>query len=117
VRIAGFVGRGGIEDLQRMNAASPSRPDGDGTWVDASNRVFLGRRLSILDIGGGISRCDAGRSARRDLQRRDLQPPRASRTRHLGCVFQSDHSDTEVLLHGYRCWARIHEPAERHGRS
>ena len=22
----------------------------------------------------------------------------------LGCVFQSDHSDTEVLLHGYRVW-------------
>ena len=22
----------------------------------------------------------------------------------LGCVFQSDHSDTEILLHGYRLW-------------
>jgi asparagine synthase (glutamine-hydrolysing) len=22
----------------------------------------------------------------------------------LGCAFQSDHSDTEVLLHGYRVW-------------
>jgi asparagine synthase (glutamine-hydrolysing) len=21
-----------------------------------------------------------------------------------GCIFQSDHSDTEVLLHGYRVW-------------
>ena len=53
--IAGFVGRGSIEDLRRMNAALAHRgPDDEGTWVDESHRVFLGhRRLSIVDIGGG----------------------------------------------------------------
>ena len=106
--IAGFVGRGSIEDLRRMNAALAHRgPDDEGTWVDESHRVFLGhRRLSIVDIGGGhqpmwtedgqLGVVFNGEIYNHLELRKQLSA--------LGCVFQSDHSDTEVLLHGYRCW-------------
>ena len=106
--IAGFVGRGSALDLSRMNAALAHRgPDDEGTWVDESNRVFLGhRRLSIVDIGGGhqpmwtddgqLGVVFNGEIYNHLELRKELTA--------LGCVFQSDHSDTEVLLHGYRCW-------------
>jgi asparagine synthase (glutamine-hydrolysing) len=106
--IAGFVGRGSIEDLRRMNAALAHRgPDDDGTWVGESHRVFLGhRRLSILDIGGGHQPMwtedgQLGVVFNGEIYNHlELRAELAA----LGCVFQSDHSDTEVLLHGYRCW-------------
>ena len=53
--IAGFAGPGSEYDLQAMSDAMIHRgPDGAGSYVDGSNRVFLAhRRLAILDIPGG----------------------------------------------------------------
>jgi asparagine synthase (glutamine-hydrolysing) len=108
--VAGFVGRGGIEALRRMNAALAHRgPDDEGTWVDESRGVFLGhRRLSILDIGGGHQPMwtedgQLGVVFNGEIYNHvELRAELAA----LGCRFQSDHSDTEVLLHGYRTWGR-----------
>jgi asparagine synthase (glutamine-hydrolysing) len=106
--IAGFVGEGGIEDLRRMNAALVHRgPDDEGVWVDEANRVFLGhRRLSIMDIAGGhqpmwtedgqLGVVFNGEIYNHLELREELTG--------LGHRFQTDHSDTEVLLHGYRAW-------------
>src|SRR3984893_5376636 len=106
--IAGFVGFGGRADLEAMTAALAHRgPDGSGTWISPERPVFLGhRRLSILDIEGGAQPMwDAAGSIgvvyngeiynHREL-RRTLEA--------AGYRFRSSHSDTEVLIHGYREW-------------
>ncbi len=116
--VAGFVGRGDIGDLRRMNAALAHRgPDDEGTWVDESRGVFLGhRRLSIVDIGGGQQPMwtDDGQLGvvfnGEIYNHVELRAELAA----LGCRFQSDHSDTEVLLHGYRdLGPRLHRSTER----
>ena len=54
--IAGFIGVGGLDDIQRMNLAQVSRgPDAEGIWHDREQGIYLGhRRLSIIDIEGGV---------------------------------------------------------------
>jgi asparagine synthase (glutamine-hydrolysing) len=106
--IAGFVGHGSIEDLRRMNAALAHRgPDDDGTWIEATTRVFLGhRRLSIVDIGGGSQPMWTTDGQLGVVFNGEIYNHLELRAELVaaGCVFQSDHSDTEVLLHGYRTW-------------
>jgi asparagine synthase (glutamine-hydrolysing) len=106
--IAGFAGVGSWADLERMAQALAHRgPDGAGFFVDEATRVFLGhRRLAIVDVAGGEQPMwnEDGQvgvvfngeiynhaDLRADLQRR-------------GHRFASDHSDTEVLVHGYEEW-------------
>ena len=106
--ICGFVGKGDTGDLARMNAALVHRgPDAEGLWCDEKRGIFLGhRRLSIIDLEGGSQPMWSadGRlcvvfngeiynhlDLRDELQKK-------------GHIFQTDHSDTEVLLYGYREW-------------
>jgi asparagine synthase (glutamine-hydrolysing) len=104
--ITGFLGAGERADLERMTGRLAHRgPDADGFFCEGP--VHLGhRRLSIVDLSCGAQpmRTVDGRltivfngeiynhaELRKELQAR-------------GCVFQTDHSDTEVLLHGFREW-------------
>lgn len=108
--ISGFVGRGELADLERMNDALIHRgPDAGGIWRQAQPPVFFGhRRLSIIDLAGGaqpMSTADGdmvitfnGEIYNHEELRGELKA--------RGHVFRSDHSDTEVLLHGYREWGR-----------
>lgn len=106
--IAGFAGIGSRTDLECMTQALAHRgPDGVGFFVDDATHVFLGhRRLAIVDVGGGEQPMwnEDGQvgivfngeiynhaDLRANLQRR-------------GHRFASDHSDTEVLVHGYEEW-------------
>src|SRR5262245_24769711 len=106
--IAGFAGPGSREDLERMTSALSHRgPDGAGYWIASDTPVFLGhRRLSIIDLQGGTQPMwDVAQEIgvvfngeiynhvdlRRELERK-------------GHRFQTSHSDTEVLVHGYREW-------------
>lgn len=95
--------------LDRMRDAMVHRgPDGAGAWISANRRVGLGhRRLSIVDLAG---------SADQPMQNEDgsvvvtfngeiynhagLRPQLLAR----GHKFRTDHSDTEVLVHGYEEW-------------
>ena len=108
--VAGFVGRGDVADLRRMNDALAHRgPDDEGTWIDASRGVFLGhRRLSIVDLGGGHQPMWTEDGAIGVVFNGEIYNHVELRAElaALGCRFQSDHSDTEVLLHGYRTWGR-----------
>lgn len=104
--IAGFIGAGDREVLSRMATAIAHRgPDAEGLYLDESVGLHLAhRRLSIIDIACGAQPMHTvdGRftivfngeiynhaELRRELEQR-------------GCRFQTDHSDTEVLLEGYR---------------
>ncbi len=106
--IAGFAGLGDAVDLAAMTAALAHRgPDGQGVYVDAPAAVHLGhRRLAIIDLAGGAQPMWTAderigvvfngeiynhRELRAELERR-------------GHAFRSGHSDTEVLLHGWREW-------------
>ena len=106
--IAGFAGEGSREDIARMNAAQAWRgPDGEGIWADPAQGVYLGHlRLSIIDLAGGaqpmwtqdkkIGVVFNGEIYNHAELRAELKA--------LGVIFATDHSDTEVLLHGYRVW-------------
>lgn len=106
--IAGFFGQGDRGDLAAMATALAHRgPDGEGFHVDDAARVYLGhRRLAILDIAGGhqpmwnedgtVAVVFNGEIYNHVELRQALQA--------LGHVFASDHSDTEVLVHGYEEW-------------
>jgi asparagine synthase (glutamine-hydrolysing) len=106
--LAGFVGPGDRSHLQAMADRLAHRgPDGEGFFVDQTERVFLGhRRLAILDVEGGsqpmwnetdqVGIIYNGEIYNHMELRRTLQA--------RGHVFRTSHSDTEVLVHGYEEW-------------
>ena len=109
--IAGFVAPGGTGDrqaLERMTRALAHRgPDAEGYFIDPVSAVHLGhRRLSIVDLADGAQPMS---TAGKELiivfngeiyNHADLRAEMQSK----GHRFQTDHSDTEVLLNGYREW-------------
>jgi len=108
--IAGFVAfhAGGREVLEKMTRALAHRgPDAEGYLIIPEQGVHLGhRRLSIVDLSGGaqpmttidgeLSIVFNGEIYNHAELRAELQAK--------GHPFQTDHSDTEVLLLGYREW-------------
>jgi len=108
--IAGILHWGSVPDAPRrapvMAAAIRHRgPDDQGYWSDSN--VALGFvRLSILDLSGGhqpMSNEDGtvwvvfnGEIYNHAELRRELVT--------LGHTFHTDHSDTEVLVHGWEAW-------------
>src|SRR5260221_218594 len=106
--IAGFVGQGDRGVLQRMTDAIRHRgPDAEGHWTEESTGVSLGhRRLSIVDLSGGAQpmwTADGGIGVIFNGEIYNHAELRAE-LKAAGCRFETDHSDTEVLLHGYRTW-------------
>ena len=104
--IAGLIGCGDGAVLRDMTAALAHRgPDGEGTWIDGN--VFLGhRRLSIIDLASGAQPMTTldnqlvvtfNGEIYNHAELRALLEKRGHR-------FKTDHSDTEVLLYGYREW-------------
>ena len=85
-------------------------PDGAGFHIDPPNALYLGfRRLAIIDIKGGYqpmwnedeSVCVIfnGEIYNQAELRQELVS--------AGHVFRTDHSDTEVLVHGYEEWGDV----------
>jgi asparagine synthase (glutamine-hydrolysing) len=106
--IAGFVGEGDRGVLQRMTDAIAHRgPDADGFWAEENAGVFLGhRRLSIVDLSGGAQPMWTADGAIGVIFNGEIYNHAELRAelKARGCQFVTDHSDTEVLLHGYREW-------------
>ncbi|MEM7124035.1 MAG: asparagine synthase (glutamine-hydrolyzing) [Pseudomonadota bacterium] len=106
--ITGFFGDGDQNDLTTMTVALAHRgPDADGYFVDTQNRIYLGhRRLTIIDAAGGQQPMSDmsgdvivtfnGEIYNHIALRRELES--------LGHRFKSSHSDTEVLVNGWRAW-------------
>jgi asparagine synthase (glutamine-hydrolysing) len=108
--ISGFIGTGTRSDLGAMTRALAHRgPDGEGLYVDKTAAVYLGhRRLAILDIAGGHQPMwnengQVGVVFNGEIYNHmELRRQLLARGHH----FQSDHSDTEVLVHGYEEWGK-----------
>jgi len=106
--IAGFIGRGDRDVLERMVARITHRgPDDAGFLVDTETLSHLGfRRLAILDLACGKQPMTTGDGVHTIVFNGEIYNFRELRREltDLGAVFCTDHSDTEVLLHGYRQW-------------
>lgn len=106
--IAGFIGEGGRDVLERMTCRLSHRgPDAAGYHIEPETGLYFGhRRLSIVDLSDGAQPMQTvdgrysiifnGEIYNHAELRRELEA--------CGRVFQTDHSDTEVLLHGYAEW-------------
>lgn len=106
--IAGFVGLGDRDDLARMMAVVAHRgPDGEGIWLSETDGVFIGhRRLAIIDLELGQQPMLTSDETLVVTFNGEIYNHLELRTEleQLGHRFKTDHSDTEVLLHGYRQW-------------
>ena len=106
--IAGFVGSGDLHLLERMTNALVHRgPDGSGFWHNGN--VFLGhRRLAVVDLADGrqpMTTVDGELTLTFNGEIYNHAELRAELQKR-GHRFQTDHSDSEVLLHGYRQWGK-----------
>jgi asparagine synthase (glutamine-hydrolysing) len=108
--ICGFTGSGNVDILASMNEAMIHRgPDAGGLWHDTREGVYLGhRRLSIIDLSGGAQPMWTRDGALGVVYNGEIYNHLDLREELIrdGHHFFTDHSDTEVLLHGYRQWGR-----------
>ena len=104
---------GGAEALRTlgttMGAAMAHRgPDGAGVWADARGRVMLAhRRLAIIDLTDDAAQPMANEDGAVRVTFNGEIYNHAELRRELiaaGHIFQSDHSDTETIVHGYEQW-------------
>jgi asparagine synthase (glutamine-hydrolysing) len=112
--IAGLLhpaGTGSVEPgrLSAMADAIAHRgPDGSGMWLAPDRVIGLAhRRLSILDLSDGAAQPMGNEDGRIQVSFNG-EIYNHARLRPLleaaGHRFASDHSDTEVLVHGYEEW-------------
>jgi len=96
--------------ITRMRETMAHRgPDGAGTWIDGDGRVGLGhRRLAIIDLSDAAAQPMASRDGRLHLVFNGEIYNHAEIRRELEALgdhdWQTDHSDTEVLLHAFARW-------------
>jgi len=106
--IAGFVGPENNKVLHAMAEAIRHRgPDGEGYFFCRTNGVsFAHRRLSITDIAGGHQPMWNEDGSVGIVFNGEIYNHMELRKELLskGHIFKSDHSDTEVLIHGYEEW-------------
>src|SRR4030042_135876 len=106
--ICGFAGAGDVDTLASMNEAMVHRgPDAEGLWHDAHEAVYLGhRRLSIIDLSGGAQPMWTADGTLGIVFNGEIYNHLELREElsRAGHYFLTDHSATEVLLHGYRQW-------------
>jgi len=97
------------DELVKLNDAMPHRgPDGVGTWLSDDRKIGLShRRLAIVDLTddaaqpmtdaeGSVYLTYNGEIYNHLALRAELEA--------AGHKFRTDHSDSEVLVHGYKEW-------------
>lgn len=108
--IAGFAGTGSGADVAWMCDALRHRgPDGHGRHIDSTARVGLGhQRLAIIDAAGGHQPMWNEDATVAVVFNGEIYNAVTLRQQLIarGHRFRSDHSDTEVLVHGYEEWGR-----------
>lgn len=104
-------GEGRIDDpdLTAMRDVMVHRgPDGGGNWISPDGKIGLAhRRLSIIDLSAAASQpmTNEDRTVwitfNGEIYNHAQLRPELVRNGH---IFRTDHSDTEVLVHGYEEW-------------
>jgi asparagine synthase (glutamine-hydrolysing) len=95
--------------VERMRDTMPHRgPDGVGLWTDPEGQVALGhRRLSIIDLSSVANQpmCNEDGTVwvTYNGEIYNHAALRAELIAH-GHTFRTNHSDTEVIVHGYEQW-------------
>jgi asparagine synthase (glutamine-hydrolysing) len=84
-------------------------PDGEGTWIAPDGRVGLAhRRLSIIDLSTAADQPMRSADGRLHIvfngEIYNHVELRCELARIGGHVWQTDHSDTEVILNGFAQW-------------
>jgi asparagine synthase (glutamine-hydrolysing) len=106
--IAGFAGPGDRGHLIAMTRILDHRgPDGEGVYEDESAHVFLGhKRLAIVDLAGGYQPMPNEDHTIFVIFNGEIYNHATLRQELIsrGHIFRTDHSDTEVLVHGYEEW-------------
>jgi len=106
--LTGFIGAGRSTDLDAMAAAIFHRgPDDAGFHVESEHMLYLAfRRLAIIDVVGGHQPMWNEDHSVCVLFNGEIYNQADLRAKLLakGHVFRTDHSDTEVLVHGYEEW-------------
>jgi asparagine synthase (glutamine-hydrolysing) len=106
--IAGFAGWGDEAILKTMAGRMSNRgPDGEGLWHAPDLPVFLGhRRLAVIDVAGGAQPMWNEDGQVGIVFNGEIYNHRELRAllEAAGHRFRSDHSDTEVLIHGFEEW-------------
>lgn len=106
--IVGLTGLYSPDVITKMMAAISHRgPDAEGQYHDSSNGVAFGHvRLSILDIENGAQPMWNSDSTIGIVFNGEIYNHLELRKEltNLGYKFNSTHSDTEVLIHGYQEW-------------
>ncbi len=100
------VGRAALERMR--DTMVPRGPDGAGAWVSEDGRVGLAhRRLAIVDLSEAAAQPmaneDGGIVVVYNGEIYNHAELRAELIR-AGHRFRTDHSDTEVIVHGYEEW-------------
>jgi asparagine synthase (glutamine-hydrolysing) len=103
---AGTVDRSVLECMR--DVMDHRGPDGADAWLSADRKVGLGhRRLSIVDLNAAATQPMANEDGTVQItfngeiyNHARLRPELVAR----GHRFRTDHSDTEVLVHGYEEW-------------
>ncbi len=95
--------------LRRMRDTMVHRgPDGAGEWFSSDGRVALGhRRLAIIDLSAAANQPMSDETGRVCLTYNGEVYNHVALRRELvaaGRRFQTDHSDTEVIVQGYLHW-------------
>jgi asparagine synthase (glutamine-hydrolysing) len=108
--ISGYIGNGCLDDLEAMASRLVHRgPDDANFWQSRPDDIpagFAFRRLVVIDPEGGQQpMLSEGRDTvvvfnGEIYNHAELRRQLVSKGYH----FKSDHSDTEVLVHGYREW-------------
>ncbi|HEX3945443.1 MAG TPA: asparagine synthase (glutamine-hydrolyzing) [Rhizomicrobium sp.] len=106
--IVGFVGRRNSDALAAMTRHLEHRgPDGEGLYENEEAGVHFGhRRLAVIDLEGGAQPMHNDASSLVLVFNGEIYNHLELRREliALGHKFRTDHSDTEVLLHGYKQW-------------
>jgi len=95
--------------LMAMRDAMTHRgPDGSGYWISEDKRVGLAhRRLSIVDLSASAAQPMSNEDGTVWVTFNGEIYNHAALRKELvasGHIFRTDHSDTEVLVHGYEQW-------------
>lgn len=106
--IAGFAGIGSRQELEQMTRALAHRgPDAEGFYSDESRKLFLGhRRLIVRDSIGGEQPMWNRSGTIGVVYNGEIYNDHELRAEltAAGHRFQTSHSDTEILIHGYEQW-------------